>query len=48
MALMKAYETVLRSEGIVPSSDSKIYSLVLKLFQKNTHDGFFLQESEQL
>jgi hypothetical protein len=34
MQLMKAYETILRSEGILPVMDSKIYSLVFKVFQK--------------
>lgn len=31
---MKAYETILRSEGILPVTDSKIYNLVFKVFQK--------------
>lgn len=35
MTLMKAYETILRSEGILPVSDSKIYNLVFKVFQKS-------------
>lgn len=34
MQLMKAYETILRSEGILPVTDSKIYNLVFKVFQK--------------
>ncbi len=34
MLLMKAYETILRSEGILPVMDSKIYNLVFKVFQK--------------
>jgi hypothetical protein len=34
MSLMKAYETILRSEGILPVSDYKIYNLVFKVFDK--------------
>jgi len=34
MQLMKAYETILRSQGILPVTDSKIYNLVFKVFQK--------------
>jgi hypothetical protein len=38
MQLMKAYETILRSEGILPVTDSKIYNLVFKVFQKCEKD----------
>ena len=34
MSLMQAYEAILRNEGILPVSDSKIYTLVFKVFDK--------------
>ena len=34
MSLMQAYEAILRNEGILPVSDSKVYTLVFKVFDK--------------
>ena len=34
MSLMQAYEAILRNEGILPVSDSKIYKLVFKVYDK--------------
>lgn len=38
MQLLKAYETVLRSEGILPVSDSKIYNLVFNVFSRGEQE----------
>jgi hypothetical protein len=34
MSLMQAYETILRNQGILPVSDSKIYKLVFNVYDK--------------
>lgn len=34
LSLVKAYETILRSQGILPVSDSRVYDLVFKVYNK--------------
>lgn len=44
MHLLKAYENVLRGEGILPVSDSKIYNLVFDVFSRGKDDHHQLVE----